>query len=89
MSEKIENLNTSDYLLDFNTSSAIDRIELKFLVFYILIFWFAGILTIVALMGILDIVPVFVFLIFLLLYINRNKVCFLQKKIIKIMNFGG
>ena len=65
MSEKIENLNTSDYLLDFNTSSAIDRIELKFLVFYILIFWFAGILTIVALMGILDIVPVFVFLIFL------------------------
>ncbi len=36
----------SDYILDFNTSSAISNISLKFLVLYIPIFWLSGYLVI-------------------------------------------
>ncbi|MBY9007514.1 MAG: hypothetical protein KGD63_12220 [Candidatus Lokiarchaeota archaeon] len=34
-----------DYIIDFITSSAISRMNLKFLIVYIPIFWFSGILT--------------------------------------------
>jgi len=40
-----ENLDESDFLLDFATSSAISRINIKFLAVYIPIFWFGGMLS--------------------------------------------
>ncbi|MHA1478969.1 MAG: hypothetical protein ACTSPU_12300 [Promethearchaeota archaeon] len=51
MNEKIENEkkdaeneeDDSDFIIDFTTSSAINRVSLKFLVVYIPIFWFSGI----------------------------------------------
>ena len=51
MNEKIENEkkdieneeDDSEFIIDFTTSSAINRISLKFLVVYIPIFWFSGI----------------------------------------------
>ncbi len=44
--KEIENLKNdeNDFLLDFTTSSAISKISIKFLVFYIPIFWFSGLL---------------------------------------------
>ncbi len=36
----------SDFILDFTTSSAISRVHLKFLVFYILIFWMGGLASV-------------------------------------------
>ena len=33
----------SDFVIDFTTSSAINRVSLKFLVVYVPIFWFSGI----------------------------------------------
>jgi len=51
LNEKIENEkkdaeneeDDSDFIIDFTTSSAINRVSLKFLVVYIPIFWFSGI----------------------------------------------
>ena len=51
MNEKIENEkkdieneeDDSEFIIDFTTSSAINRVSLKFLVVYIPIFWFSGI----------------------------------------------
>ena len=42
--EEVKVLNTTDddFLLDFTTSSAIGGIKLKFLILYVLIFWFGG-----------------------------------------------
>jgi len=50
LNEKIENENKdteneeddSEFIIDFTTSSAINRVSLKFLVVYIPIFWFSG-----------------------------------------------
>ncbi len=46
MNEPLEkekgNLNKIDYTIDFVTSSAISRISIKFLIFYIPIIWFSG-----------------------------------------------
>ena len=41
-STDIINNGENDYLLDFTTSSAIGRLNLEFLLFYILVFWFGG-----------------------------------------------
>jgi len=35
----------SEFLIDFTTSSAINRVSLKFLVVYIPIFWFSGLIV--------------------------------------------
>ncbi|MFX1392869.1 MAG: hypothetical protein ACFFAH_04760 [Promethearchaeota archaeon] len=40
-----ENNDTKDYAIDFTTSSAISRVSIKFLIIYIPIFWFSGILV--------------------------------------------
>jgi acetyltransferase-like isoleucine patch superfamily enzyme len=40
-----EKENIEDFELDFITSSAISRINVKFLIFYIPIFWFSGMIT--------------------------------------------
>ncbi|TFG22314.1 MAG: hypothetical protein EU529_10855 [Promethearchaeota archaeon] len=51
MTEKIietsdkENIDKKEYALDFTTSSAIGRVSIKFLVIYIPIFWFSGLLV--------------------------------------------
>lgn len=38
--------NLDDYIIDFNTSSAISNISLKFLILYVFIFWMGGLLVI-------------------------------------------
>jgi hypothetical protein len=43
----------SDFILDFTTSSAITRIHLKFLLFYLLIFWTSGSFTVFVLIQII------------------------------------
>lgn len=51
MTEKInetsekENIDNKEYALDFTTSSAISRVSIKFLIIYIPIFWFSGLLV--------------------------------------------
>ena len=40
-----ENNDLKDYAIDFTTSSAISRVSIKFLIVYIPIFWFSGILV--------------------------------------------
>lgn len=47
----------SEYTLDFNTSSAISRMNLKFLIFYVPILWFGSLLVVVCFFGILSLVP--------------------------------
>lgn len=63
------------YTLDFNTSSAVSKMSLKFLLLYIPIFWAAGILTINATLGLIFYTPplyilfIFPFLLFLIWYV--------------------
>ena len=51
MTEKInetsekEDIDNKEYALDFTTSSAISRVSIKFLIIYIPIFWFSGLLV--------------------------------------------
>ncbi|TFG02497.1 MAG: hypothetical protein EU540_01395 [Promethearchaeota archaeon] len=51
MTEKIietsdkENIDKKEYALDFTTSSSIGRVSIKFLIIYIPIFWFSGLLV--------------------------------------------
>ncbi len=59
-----EKANSFDYTIDFNTSSAISKIKLNFLLFYIPILWISGLLLVSAFFGILDWIPIW--LIFLL-----------------------
>ena len=42
--EHLNEVNEDDYLLDFTTSSAISKVNIKFLIIYIPIFWFSGLL---------------------------------------------
>ena len=56
MEESQENI-----VLDFNTSSSIDRINLSFLIFYFFIFWMGGLLTIQTLLGILAYVNIYLY----------------------------
>lgn len=55
--EKSSERDLDDYILDFNTSSAISKMNLKFLVLYIPILWFGGLLTITAFLGLLNLFP--------------------------------
>jgi len=59
------NKGESDFALDFVTSSAISKISLKFLAFYIPIFWFGGFLPILSFLGLFAFFPAWGILIFL------------------------
>ena len=53
--ENVDNI--TDYFLDFNTSSAINKMNLKFLIFYIPILWFGSLLVISCFFGIIILTP--------------------------------
>ncbi len=50
-SENIDEQKTTDFTLDFTTSSAISRVNIKFLAIYIPILWFSGLLVAIAWYG--------------------------------------
>ena len=62
-------VDSSLYALDFTTSSAISKIGLKFLILYIPIFWFGGILLITGVLGPLYYIPNIIILLILPIYL--------------------
>lgn len=88
ISEKKEESNY--YKLDFTTSSAISSLSLKFLVFYIPIFWFAGVFTLAAFLMAFIYFPLILIiillpLIFLELYYVFFFACLVLTKLFLVM----
>lgn len=68
--ERVEKMeDSSDYALDFTTSSAISKISLKFLILYIPIFWLGGLLLIFTFIGTIQYLPTIIMAIILPLWI--------------------
>ncbi|MHA1987463.1 MAG: hypothetical protein ACW98D_12570 [Promethearchaeota archaeon] len=61
-----KNSNKVDYTIDFVTSSAINRISLKFLIFYIPILWISGYMVVAAFFGVSLIINNWIITMFLL-----------------------
>ncbi len=80
------------YELDFVTSSAISKVGLKFLIIYIPILWFAGMLTITAIMDIFRYVPIWIllpilpFVLFGMYYVFSFGVVFFSKLFLILIN---
>ncbi|MHA1988572.1 MAG: hypothetical protein ACW98D_18220, partial [Promethearchaeota archaeon] len=59
------NKNKVDYTIDFVTSSAISRISIKFLIFYIPILWIAGYMVVAVFFDVSTYIPIYVNMFFL------------------------
>ena len=90
--EKPTSKDSFNYVLDFNTSSAISRIKLNFLIFYIPIIWISGIFLVSSFFGLIEyfdlwfMLPILPFILFAIYFVFVFSIMIISKLFLILIN---
>ena len=90
--EKPTSKDSFNYVLDFNTSSAISRIKLNFLIFYIPIIWISGIFLVSSFFGLIEyfdlwfMLPILPFIFFAIYFVFVFSIMIISKLFLILIN---